>query len=102
MSNKRIKMDNQINLVKRNNLTFYCNIENEYEMKMREEMLSSGENADIDFLVGKKNGVKLFFAHRFILMTASKTFRDLMDANKEKKVIELPDVSPEEFETLLR
>lgn len=95
-------MDNQVNLVKRNNLTFYCNIENEYEMKMREEMLSSVENADIEFLVGNTNDQKLISAHRFILMTGSKKFRDLMDANKEKKVIELPDVSPEEFETLLR
>lgn len=83
-------------------VTFHCNIQNEYEMKVREEMFDSGEDADVEFVVGGADDQKKFHAHRFILMTGSKKFRDILDANKENKVIALPEVSPGEFEILLR
>uniref|UniRef100_A0A336KB74 CSON004666 protein n=1 Tax=Culicoides sonorensis TaxID=179676 RepID=A0A336KB74_CULSO len=100
MSKKRIKLDN-LHKQEAKPVIFHCNIENDYEKKVRQEIYDTRENSDIEFLVGSSNPKKIK-GHRFILMTGSKKFRSLLDANKGNQLIEIPDTDPEDFEVLLK
>ncbi|KAL3073347.1 hypothetical protein niasHT_038704 [Heterodera trifolii] len=74
-------------------------------------LLSSGEDADIHFLVGDGDGMKLLPAHKLILKHASDVFEAMFhfDSQKEKTenasadsaVVEVPDVDPEAFAVML-
>ncbi|XP_063702901.1 uncharacterized protein LOC134832711 [Culicoides brevitarsis] len=97
MSNKKIKLDSLVHPIK---VTFHCTIKNDFEMKIREEMLDTGEHSDIELIVGKGDAQKKFRANSFILKTGSKKFRELLDGKKSS--IELPDIAPDFFEILLK
>ncbi|KAL3090457.1 hypothetical protein niasHT_028414 [Heterodera trifolii] len=74
-------------------------------------MLSTGEYADVHFLVGDGDGKKLLSAHKPILKLASDVFEAMFrfDANKEQTengyancpVVEVPDVEAAAFKVML-
>ncbi|XP_063707956.1 uncharacterized protein LOC134836700 isoform X2 [Culicoides brevitarsis] len=78
-----------------------CKIENDYEKKVREEIFDTGEFADVVFLVGAEK--RPFKAHRFVLITSSLKFKQMMDLHKDlEKPIIIEEVEPQIFEQLLQ
>lgn len=78
-----------------------CKIENDYENKVREELYDSGEYADVTFLVGPKQ--REFKAHRFVLITSSYKFKQMMELGKDlEKPILIPEIEAGLFDQLLR
>ncbi|KAL3105692.1 hypothetical protein niasHT_021575 [Heterodera trifolii] len=75
-------------------------------------LLSTGDGADIHFLVGENDGKKLFRAHKHILKLVSNVFEAMFrydDQNgkneahsaEQSKAVEIPDVEPQAFKVML-
>uniref|UniRef100_A0A914IA48 BTB domain-containing protein n=1 Tax=Globodera rostochiensis TaxID=31243 RepID=A0A914IA48_GLORO len=76
-----------------------------------EHLLSTGDGADVQFLVGQGDEKELLPAHKLILKTASDVFETMFrfdegnaksaDAGTEIKPVEVPDVEVGAFKTML-
>lgn len=82
--------------------TMRRNITNAYEMRVRKKMYFSGEDSDVRFVVGEGNDQKMFRLHRFMLNMGSRKLRSILEENKGKEVIALPDMSPSLFDALMK
>jgi len=61
--------------------------------------------ADVYFIVGPKGSSQKIPAHKYILVTGSSVFFAMFHsglAEKDKEEIEIPDVEPVAFQTLLK
>uniref|UniRef100_A0A336M9K0 CSON007439 protein n=1 Tax=Culicoides sonorensis TaxID=179676 RepID=A0A336M9K0_CULSO len=84
-----------------NTVKIHCQVTNEFEKKVREELYYSGEHADVEFVIGKIEK-RTFKAHRLILMTGSHKFRKMLELHKSKDPIIIPEFDPDIFQQLLK
>ncbi|KAL3107464.1 hypothetical protein niasHT_014181 [Heterodera trifolii] len=69
-------------------------------------LLSTGEEADVQFSVGEGEGKELLLAHKVFLMSASDEFEKMFinekaDASADSPVIDVPDVEAAAFKVML-